>query len=87
MSSKLKTEVTVGNTLFTVEYLYTPGTPGRHTLPNGDPGYPAEAPEVELLGVTCCEDLLEHLSEDCLDGIEDALLEHEADEESDHDES
>lgn len=27
---------------------YTPGSPGIHTLPNGDPGYPPEPGELDL---------------------------------------
>lgn len=30
----------------------TPGDPGCHTLRNGDPGYPPEPPEAEILKVT-----------------------------------
>jgi hypothetical protein len=30
-----------------VEYSYSPGTPDVHYLPNGDPGYPGDPPEVE----------------------------------------
>lgn len=32
----------------------TPGYPGRQYLPNGDPGYPDEPPEVEVLGAWLC---------------------------------
>ena len=32
-----------------VEYEYTPGTPDVYTLPNGDPGYPGDPEEIEIL--------------------------------------
>lgn len=31
-----------------VTYAYYPGHPGRHTMPNGDPGYPPEPAETEI---------------------------------------
>lgn len=33
---------------FDVDYSYLRGAPAVHTLPNGDPGYPAEADELEI---------------------------------------
>ena len=35
-----------------VTFTYWPGCHGVHTLSNGDPGYPAESPEVEIISVT-----------------------------------
>ena len=35
----------------TIEYRYTPGRPARLYLRNGDPGYPADPAEVELVSV------------------------------------
>lgn len=32
----------------TIEYIILKGSPGCHTLPNGDPGYPPEGDEVEF---------------------------------------
>lgn len=29
-------------------YTITPGRPGMHTLPNGDPGYPDDPDEIEV---------------------------------------
>ena len=40
-----------------VEYTYFPGEKGVHTLPNGDPGYPDDYPEVELLSCKLAEDV------------------------------
>ena len=34
-----------------VEYTYTPGTPDVMYLKNGDPGYPGDPPEVEILSM------------------------------------
>lgn len=36
-----------------VAYTYSPGSPGRMYMPNGDPGYPPEPPEIEFLAVSC----------------------------------
>jgi len=35
-----------------VHFTYSPGTPGRMYMPNGDPGYPDEPAEFEVVGVT-----------------------------------
>jgi hypothetical protein len=35
-----------------VEYSYSPGTPDVRYLPNGDPGYPGDPAELEILKVT-----------------------------------
>lgn len=31
-----------------IKYTYSPGDPGIHTFPNGDPGYPPTGPEIEI---------------------------------------
>ncbi len=31
-----------------ISFDYSPGSPGVHTLPNGDPGYPDEPDELEI---------------------------------------
>lgn len=36
-----------------VTILYVPGSPGRHTMSNGDPGYPPEPDAIEGLVTTC----------------------------------
>lgn len=38
--------------IFRVEFEYTPGTADVRYLRGGDPGYPGEAPEVNILAVT-----------------------------------
>jgi hypothetical protein len=35
----------------TVTFCYSPGRPGRNYMPNGDPGYPDEPAEIELISV------------------------------------
>ncbi len=35
-----------------ISFDYSPGSPGVHTLPNGDPGYPDEPDELEITDVT-----------------------------------
>jgi hypothetical protein len=35
-----------------VEWDYYPGSPDVHTLPNGDPGYPGDLPELNILSMT-----------------------------------
>lgn len=50
-----------------VEFIYHPGRPERWYLNNGDPGYPADPPEVEILSA--------HLSPvDVYDEVEKELL-------------
>jgi hypothetical protein len=44
-------EMPLGDASVFVEYEYTPGRPGVHTLRNGDPGYPDEPAEVVILNV------------------------------------
>ena len=41
----------LGDATVMVEYEYSPGRPGVHTLRNGDPGYPDEPAELALLNV------------------------------------
>ncbi len=36
----------------TIDYKYIPGDPGVRTYPNGDPGYPPQDDEYEILKVT-----------------------------------
>lgn len=40
-----------GDLRLRVDYTYYPGSPGCHTLPNGDPGYPPEPSEIDLQSV------------------------------------
>lgn len=64
-----------------VDYCYSPGRPGCHTLPNGDPGYPEELPEVEISAVRLWNsphDLSEVLCEKFMRELGEKLLELEA---------
>jgi hypothetical protein len=38
---------------WTVDYDYSPGRPGVHTLRNGDPGYPDDPPELSINAIRC----------------------------------
>jgi hypothetical protein len=44
-------DITHNGVTFEVEFNYSPGRPGCHTLRNGDPGYPEEPAEIEILGI------------------------------------
>jgi hypothetical protein len=59
-----------------VDYDYSPPVPGRQYLRNGDPGYPDDPEEIELLAVYTGEgddDLLEFLSPATIEGLEDGI--------------
>lgn len=63
------------------EFNYTPGTPDVHYLPNGDPGYPGEAPELEVTSVWMVQgakriNVFSLLSEDDITAIEEDLIEN-----------
>lgn len=56
-----------------VEVKYTPGSPDVYYLPNGDPGYPGDSAEIEVVKVFCngeelkgaiAEQIMEKLGED-----------------------
>lgn len=53
----------------------SPGDPGCHTLRNGDPGYPPEPPEAELIKVTRLDnkELFLLTDEECESAMEKAL--------------
>ena len=64
-----------------VEFDYSPGTPDVMYLPNGDPGYPGEAPEMAITrlykrskseGII---DLMDCLTDDDLTAIENGIIE------------
>ena len=55
-----------------VSYYYSPGRPGRMYMPNGDPGYPDEPAELEILSVPLFSmDTLPYLSAYALDSLLD----------------
>jgi hypothetical protein len=41
----------LGEHTLNIEYVYSPGRPGRMYMANGDPGYPDEPPEFEVIKV------------------------------------
>lgn len=68
-----------------VEFNFYPGSPGRMYMPNGDPGYPPEPDELEVLSValTTAEgkaDILPYLTEAYVEELETRLLESSYDE-------
>ena len=75
-----------------VEFDYTPGTEDVWYLPNGDPGYPGEAPELEVTkvytrakrGVKGIVDLTDCLTDDDIRAIEDDIIENWEEEEPDY---
>jgi len=57
-----------------VDYTYSPGRPGKMYMPNGDPGYPDEPAEVEILNVWLYElDVLQYLSDSPFDSLLDTI--------------
>jgi hypothetical protein len=66
-----------------VNFTFTPGRPGKMYLRNGDPGYPDDPAEVELLEVIVGEDnIIDALSDKVVEMIEDNLLEVDWNEEN-----
>ncbi len=69
--------VTIGDCSFDVAFTYSPGLPGRNFLPNGDPGYPEEPAEVEIIEIHpigAQDDILEWLSDTAIECIQQKLL-------------
>jgi len=57
-----------------VDYTYSPGRPGKMYMPNGDPGYPDEPAEVEILNVWLYElDVLQYLPDQSYDSLLDTI--------------
>lgn len=73
-----------------VGYNYTPGCPGKMYYANGDPGYPEEPAEVEIVSIKeaetgreiqdeeLAEGELERLNEGCFEYAEDSAAEAKA---------
>ena len=47
-SMQVPFEIDATEVLLDVTYTYLPGSPAVRHLSNGDPGYPAEAPEIQI---------------------------------------
>jgi len=64
----------LGESEVSVDYTYRAGRPGRRYLCNGDPGYPDEPAEVEILNVwfhKLC--LLKYLTDKALEALSDTI--------------
>ena len=62
---------------FEVEFSYIPGTPDVLYLPNGDPGYPGDPAELELISVQLWGvELIKSIPEDMQDKFEMYLAEN-----------
>lgn len=69
-----------------VEWEFTPYTPGRMYMRNGDPGYPPEGAEANILSIrpynpdgSLGEDCLPQISERKLEKLETQIIEDEED--------
>jgi len=75
----MQTQMTLPYTdlIVDIEYYYTPAVPGRQYMANGDPGYPDEPAECELIEVSTLEGIAisQALSQECLDRLEEMILE------------
>lgn len=45
---KFSVDIVEDDVILEVSGTYSPGDPGVHTFPNGDPGYPPTGPEVDI---------------------------------------
>jgi hypothetical protein len=54
MTVTITTEIEVNDEPIevTIEAEFIPGQPGRRYMPNGDPGYPDEPDEINILSIT-----------------------------------
>lgn len=82
MTNRKNVEITVPgfDGVLIVDYGYYAGCPAKLYLRNGDPGYPAEPPEVEITKVLVKpngDDISELLSADAIDKMCEAISERE----------
>ncbi len=57
-----------------VDYTYSAGRPGKMYMPNGDPGYPDEPAEAEILNVWLYGlDVLQYLTDNSYDSLLDTI--------------
>jgi hypothetical protein len=69
--------VWIGDEEWTAHFHYSPGRPGCHTQRNGDPGWPADPPEIEVDCVKHADGtvfMFEQMPERDRDMIEQACL-------------
>ena len=74
-----------------VSYSYYPGCEAVMTLPSGDPGYPAEAAELEVTDIRIGRgkdriSILKYFSDEEIEAIASGILEDGIDTEPDYDE-
>lgn len=69
------------NQAYEVDYDYTPGRQGVHTLRNGDPGYPDEPAEIYITSVKCVKTgrKLKNVSGKMDESFTDDISEYESD--------
>jgi len=69
--------VTRDDVEFEIEFSYTPGTPDVWYLPNGDPGYPGDPAELEIISITLWGvELIKAIPDDTLEKISTYLEEN-----------
>jgi len=65
----------LGEVEVVVDYTYSAGRPGKMYLRNGDPGYPEEPAEVEIMNVWFHElCILKYLTDKALDALYDTII-------------
>ena len=70
----IEVEVKKSKYRFLVEYRYLPAEPGSNYTKHGDPGYPPEGAEVDLIAVKIAGlDILQVMAEDVVDEILDGI--------------
>lgn len=63
----------------TVDYHYYAGCAGRYYMSNGDPGYPAEPEEIDIISVKARDiDIYNMLSSFDIESIEEQISEYES---------
>ena len=81
-------EMALGDSTVMVEYEYSPGRPGVHTLRNGDPGYPDEPAELAVLNVLvngCMVDASECIAPAVIERWEQQIIDAEIETAQDYD--
>lgn len=65
-----------------VQYTYSPGRPGEMYLRNGDPGYPPDPAEAEIIAVYLFGlDILSQLPDKSYDSLHDTIISNHSSEE------
>ena len=62
---------------FNIEFSYSPGTPDVWYLPNGDPGYPGDPAEIDIISIELWGvELIKGIDEDALEKFYRYLEDH-----------